>query len=162
MNLYLWIGIGLAALAGAVLIVPAAWFLRTVQRRENTPAYLKRIPRVRYAPGMEKIIKDGYRVSGSIEGMLLVAAAYSGRRARKRLYAASSYLKESRYKDYETARYTYASDGTEECRKVMEEIIEMELRKRRGLPQKQMTGKPPAVFMPCDREKERNYEKNKL
>ena len=105
MNLYLWIGIGLAALAGAVLIVPAAWFLRTVQRRENTPAYLKRIPRVRYAPGMEKIIKDGYRVSGSIEGMLLVAAAYSGRRARKRLYAASSYLKESRYKDYETALY---------------------------------------------------------
>lgn len=64
--------------------------------------------------------------------MLLVAAAYSGRRARKRLYAASSYLKESRYKDYETALYTYASDGTEECRKVMEEIIEMELRKRRG------------------------------
>lgn len=162
MNFYLWIGIGLAALAGAVLIVPVTWFLRSVQRRENTPAYLKKMPRMRYAPGMEKIFKDGYRASGSIEGMLLVAAAYSRRRARKRLYAASSYLKESRYKDYETALYTYASDGTEECRKVMEEIIEMELRKRRGLPQKQMIGMPPAVFMPSEREKERTYEKKQL
>lgn len=134
MNSYLWLGISLAAMAGFFLLLLVAWASWVRERRKEIPAYSKRLPAVRYGDVEKNIFRDSYRAAGSIEGMLRVAAEkIPGHRERRCLRAALSYLEESRYKDYETALYAYASDGTQECRGLFQDMLEMEIRKRRGL-----------------------------
>ena len=43
----------------------------------------------------------------------------------------------SRYKDYETALYKYAGDGTEQTERLFTDIIEKEAAKKRLLPLKE-------------------------
>ena len=52
-------------------------------------------------------------------------------------WAAISYLYTSRYKDYETALYKYAGDGTEQTERLFTDIIEKEAAKKRLLPLKE-------------------------
>ena len=55
----------------------------------------------------------------------------------RRISAAISYLYTSRYKDYETALYKYAGDGTEQTERLFTDIIEKEAAKKRLLPLKE-------------------------
>lgn len=59
------------------------------------------------------------------------------RKNKKRFKAAISYLYTSRYKDYETALYKYAGDGTEQTERLFTDIIEKEAAKKRLLPLKE-------------------------
>lgn len=114
-------------------------FLRAVRRRgrKKKPLYRRRLPPVRYSETVREQIKAGYQMSGSIDGMLVfVAGKTKTRKAKKHFQAARSYLKESHYKDYETALYSYAGDGSAEVRQIFEEIIRTEIRKKQGLPLK--------------------------
>ena len=82
-------------------------------------------------------MRSCYNAAGSIEGMLSIGISKcKDRKIKKRLRAADSYLKESRYRDYETALFFYASDGSEETKALFKEMLETELRKRIGLPMK--------------------------
>lgn len=135
MNQEFWIGIALCFLAG---VLGFLLLLCLVPDRRGIPLYLKKLPRVSYFPDTMKLLWDCYQVSRTPEGMLTMAAERSGdRRVRKRLDASVSYLKESRYKDYETALYVYASDGSSACRELFEKVLQTEMRKRQGLPQKE-------------------------
>ena len=59
------------------------------------------------------------------------------RKNKKRFKAAISYLYTSRYKDYETALYKYAGDGTEQTERLFTDIIGKEAAKKRLLPLKE-------------------------
>lgn len=135
MNQEFWIGIALCFLAG---VLGFLLLLCLVPESREIPLYLKKLPRVSYSPDTLKLLWDCYQVSRTPEGMLTMAAERLGdRRVRKRLDASVSYLKESRYKDYETALYVYASDGSSACRELFEKVLQTEMRKRQGLPQKE-------------------------
>lgn len=72
------------------------------------------------------------------EGMLHLAVKKSrNRKNKKRFKAVISYLYTSRYKDYETALYKYAGDGTEQTERLFTDIIEKEAAKKRLLPLKE-------------------------
>lgn len=81
----------------------------------SKPAYLKKLPKVTYDEETIHLLFNAYKASGTIEGMLHLAVKKScNRKNKKRFKAAISYLYTSRYKDYETALYKYAGDGTEQ------------------------------------------------
>ena len=105
--------------------------------RDAVPRYKRRLPNAVYKPETVVCLQDAYRAAGNIEGMLLLASRKCRqKKARKRFRAAVSYLKDSRYRDYETALLVYASDGSPECDKLFTYIIELEVQKNRGLPMK--------------------------
>lgn len=107
------------------------------QMRDAVPGYKRPLPAVRYHQETVQCLRNAYRAAGSIEGMLLLAPRKCRqKKARKRFRAAGSYLKDSRYRDYETALYLFASDGSPDCKKLFTYIIELEVQKKRGLPMK--------------------------
>lgn len=107
------------------------------QMRDAVPGYKRPLPAVRYHQETVQCLRNAYRAAGSIEGMLLLEPRKCRqKKARKRFRAAVSYLKDSRYRDYETALLVYASDGSPECDKLFTYIIELEVQKNRGLPMK--------------------------
>ena len=111
-------------------------FIFWVRRmRDAVPRYKRRLPAARYREETIKCLHDAYQAAGSIEGALLLAARKSRqKKARKRFRAAVSYLKNSRYRDYETALFVYASDNSKDCNNLFVHLIEWEARKDRGLP----------------------------
>ena len=105
--------------------------------RATVPRYKRRLPAVRYRQETIHCLQSAYRAAGTIEGMLLLASRKCRqKKARKRFRAAGSYLKDSRYRDYETALFIYASDGSRECDEVCSYVIWQEACKSRGLPMK--------------------------
>lgn len=105
--------------------------------RDAVPRYKRRLPKAVYKPETVACLQGAYRVAGSIEGMLLLASRKCRqKKARKRFRAAISYLKDSRYQDYETALYLFASDGSLDCKNLFTYIIELEVQKIHGLPMK--------------------------
>ena len=107
------------------------------QMRDAVPGYKRPLPAVRYHQETVQCLQSAYRAAGTIEGMLLLASRKCRqKKARKRFRAAGSYLKGSRYRDYETALYLFASDGSRDCKKLFTYIIELEVQKKRGLPMK--------------------------
>lgn len=106
-------------------------------QEKKKPLYRKRLPSVRYDGDVKELLKTSYSMCGSVDGMLAVSAANTrSKKAQKHFQAARSYLKESPYKDYETALYVYAGDGSPEVKEIMETIIITEIRKKQGLPLK--------------------------
>ena len=105
--------------------------------RDAVPRYKHRLPKAVYKPETVACLQNAYQVAGSIEGMLFLASRKCWqKKARKRFRAAESYLKDSRYRDYETALFTYASDGSRECDEVCSYVIWQEACKSCGLPMK--------------------------
>ena len=105
---------------------------------KKKPAYLKKLPKVVYDEETIHLLFNAYKASGSIEGMLHLAVKKSrSRKNKKRFKAAISYLYISRYKDYETALYKYAGDGTEQTERLFTDIIDKEAAKKRLLPLKE-------------------------
>ena len=82
----------------------------------SKPAYLKKLPRTVYDEETIHLLFNCYK---------------------KRFKAAISYLYTSRYKDYETALYKYAGDGTEQTERLFTDIIGKEAAKKRLLPLKE-------------------------
>lgn len=96
------------------------------------------MPKVTYDEETIHLLFNAYKASGSIEGMLHLAVKKSrNRKNKKRFKAAISYLYTSRYKDYETALYKYAGDGTEQTEHLFTDIIGKEAAKKRLLPLKE-------------------------
>ena len=91
----------------------------------SKPAYLKKLPKATYDEETIHLLFNCYKAADSIEGMLHL------------FKAAISYLYTSRYKDYETALYKYAGDGTEQTERLFTDIIEKEAAKKRLLPLKE-------------------------
>lgn len=140
MNRDLWVGIVLSILAGLALLALVLWGL-WYRKEAGKPLYQKNIPKITYEKRCREMLwtnlKNAYSITGTVDGMLAVAVKKcQDKMIRKRLLAARSYLKESPYKDFETALFTYVSDGSEEMQELLEEILSMEVRKRRGLPLK--------------------------
>ena len=98
----------------------------------SKPAYLKKLPRAVYDEETIHLLFNCYKAADSIEGMLHLAV-----KNKKRFKAAISYLYTSRYKDYETALYKYAGDGTEQTDRLFTDIIGKEAAKKRLLPLKE-------------------------
>ena len=84
----------------------------------SKPAYLKKLPRAVYDEETIHLLFNCYKTADSIK-------------------AAISYLYTSRYKDYETALYKYAGDGTEQTDRLFTDIIGKEAAKKRLLPLKE-------------------------
>ena len=104
----------------------------------SKPAYLKKLPKATYDEETIHLLFNAYKAADSIEGMLHLAVKKSrNRKNKKRFKAAISYLYTSRYKDYETALYKYAGDGTEQTKRLFTDIIEKEAAKKRLLPLKE-------------------------
>ena len=106
----------------------------------SKPAYLKKLPKATYDEETIHLLFNAYKAADSIEGMLHLAvkkALLHNRKNKKRFKAAISYLYTSRYKDYETALYKYAGDGTEQTKRLFTDIIEKEAAKKRLLPLKE-------------------------
>ena len=105
---------------------------------KKKPAYLNKLPKVVYDEETTHLLFNAYKASGSIEGMLHLTVKKSrNRKNKKRFKAAISYLYTSRYKDYETALYKYAGDGSEQTERLFTDIIEKEAAKKRLLPLKE-------------------------
>ena len=113
-------------------------FIFWVRRmRDVVPRYKKYLPDVEYQEETIKCLYDAYQAAGSIEGSLLLAARKSRqKKARKRFRAALSYLKDSRYRDYETALFAYASDNSKNCNNLFLHLIKLEAQKIHRLPMK--------------------------
>lgn len=120
------------ASAGAVLVL-LGWALpRAI--REDTPLYLRKLPGGSYPPEFLADVSRAYEAAGSLQGMLrLLSADWKDGAAGRRTAAALDYLEHSRYKDYETTLLLYLSDGTPKADARMQEILEQEVRKQRGL-----------------------------
>lgn len=134
MNQELLIGSAMLVICTLFLGAAGVLFVR-YQKNGNRPAYLEKTANVRFSGEFLEEMQEFYRISGSVEGMLVL----SGEQCRdikiaRKMAAAVSYLKESRYRDFETALFRYAWDGTEETKKLFEQILETEIRKKRALP----------------------------
>ena len=104
----------------------------------SKPAYLKKLPRTVYDEETIHLLFNCYKAADSIEGMLHLAVKKSrNRKNKKRFKAAISYLYTSRYKDYETALYKYAGDGTEQTERLFTDNIGKEAAKKPLLPLKE-------------------------
>ncbi len=111
------------------------WHIHTKKKR---PAYQKKLPKVIYGDDVREHLALCYTTAKDVEGMLLLAEKHCRKKkARIRFQAAISYLGTSRYRDYETALYVYASDGTQAQKEFFEKIIQAEAAKYRRLPKKE-------------------------
>ncbi len=128
--MYIQIGTVLAVLGCCFLLAAAISYTRNRKR----PLYRKKMPKKAYAPAFIESISRAYFSAGDIRGMLnVLSEKWKGGTAGKRIPAALSYIEGSRYRDYETALFLYLSDGSTECDQVLEQILQKEILKQRGL-----------------------------
>ena len=107
-------------------------------KRDRIPAYKKRLPKATYGDEIRELLMVSYAMAKDVEGMLLFVIKHCpDKKARVHFKAALSYLHQSRYRDYETALYVYAADGSREQKIFFEKIIRAEAEKNRRLPQKE-------------------------
>lgn len=126
---YIALGVILAALSGLSL----AAFMVSILPGRRRPLYLRKLPKKAYPEAFLDAACSAYEAVGDIRGMLvLLQGKWKSGTAGKRIPAALEYLEHSRYRDYETALH-YLSDQTEHCEAVLQEILEKEIRKQRGL-----------------------------
>ena len=124
-----------AFFGGLFLFLFAVWL---TGKRDRIPAYKKRLPKVTYGDEVRELLMVGYAMVKDLEGMLLFTIKHCpDKKARVHFKAALSYLHQSRYRDYETALYFYAADGSREQKIFFEKIIRAEAEKNRRLPQKE-------------------------
>lgn len=132
MTSYHYIGLLLAVLSGVCLIAFFYTIIRQIQKRKR-PLYCRKLPKVNYSDSFWQAVKDSYQITGDIRGMLQLLETKWNGKTGKRIAASLDYLNHSRYRDYETALYRYLSDGSKEGEVVLNNILELEIRKQRGL-----------------------------
>ncbi len=102
-------------------------------KKKKQPLYRRKLPKITYPDAFWEAVRKSYDITGDIRAMLrLLETEWKGK-AGKRIAASLDYLEHSRYRDYETALYQYLSDGSGEAGRTLGQIIELEVRKQRGL-----------------------------
>lgn len=124
----------------AVLCLLAACILAGTGsgRRKRKGTYRNPVRRRQMHPqGFVQELTLAYEAGGSIRQMLYLAAQkYRDDPVGEELGEAIRYLRESRYKDYETA-LSYIEEDSEEYRVFVRELMEREMEKKRRLPMKE-------------------------
>lgn len=127
---YRYIGVLLMALSICCLIV---FLICIMMRKKRRPLYRGKLPKIQYPEGFAGAVLLAYEVTGDIRGMLQLLKSKWNGKAEKRIAASLDYLNHSRYRDYETALYKYLSDGSEQVEEALDQVLEKEIRKQKGL-----------------------------
>ena len=130
---YMGTGIVFALVAGICFVGAIVYFLLTKQKHY---LYAERLGRMKYPEQFYKDMKEQYEKTENISQTLdLLLEQYPKGKVAKRLRASKDYLKNSHYKDYETALYRYLSDS--DTANVITELLLKDLRKICRIPCKQ-------------------------
>ena len=119
---YMGTGILFALVAGICFVGAIVYFLLTKQKYY---LYTERLGRMKFP---EQFYKEQYEKTENISQTLdLLLEQYPKGKVAKRLRASKDYLKNSHYKDYETALYRYLSDS--DTANVITQILLKDLKK---------------------------------
>ena len=130
---YMGTGILFALVAGICFVGAIVYFLLTKQKHY---LYTERLGRMKFPEQFYKDMKEQYEKTENISQTLdLLLEQYPKGKVAKRLRASKDYLKNSHYKDYETALYRYLSDS--DTANVITEILLKDLQKICRIPCKQ-------------------------
>ena len=130
---YMGTGILFALVAGICFVGAIVYFLLTKQKHY---LYTERLGRMKFPEQFYKDMKEQYEKTENISQTLdLLLEQYPKGKVAKRLRASKDYLKNSHYKDYETALYRYLSDS--DTANVITELLLKDLRKICRIPCKQ-------------------------
>lgn len=130
---YMGTGIVFALVAGIYFVGAIVYFLLTKQKHY---LYAERLGRMKFPEQFYKDMKEQYEKTENISQTLdLLLEQYPKGKVAKRLRASKDYLKNSHYKDYETALYRYLSDS--DTANVITELLLKDLRKICRIPCKQ-------------------------
>ncbi len=130
---YMGTGIVFALVAGICFVGAIVYFLLTKQKHY---LYAERLGRMKFPEQFYKDMKEQYEKTENISQTLdLLLEQYPKGKVAKRLRASKDYLKNSHYKDYETASYRYLSDS--DTANVITELLLKDLRKICRIPCKQ-------------------------
>lgn len=130
---YMGTGIVFALVAGICFVGAIVYFLLTKQKHY---LYAERLERMKFPEQFYKDMKEQYEKTENISQTLdLLLEQYPKGKVAKRLRASKDYLKNSHYKDYETALYRYLSDS--DTANVITELLLKDLRKICRIPCKQ-------------------------
>ena len=130
---YMGTGIVFALVAGICFVGAIVYFLLTKQKHY---LYAERLGRMKFQEQFYKDMKEQYEKTENISQTLdLLLEQYPKGKVAKRLRASKDYLKNSHYKDYETALYRYLSDS--DTANVITELLLKDLRKICRIPCKQ-------------------------
>lgn len=130
---YMGTGIVFALVAGICFVGAIVYFLLTKQKHY---LYAERLGRMKFPEQFYKDMKEQYEKTENISQTLdLLLEQYPKGKVAKRLRASKDYLKNSHYKDYETAMYRYLSDS--DTANVITELLLKDLRKICRIPCKQ-------------------------
>ncbi|RGI48907.1 hypothetical protein DXB52_07715 [Ruminococcus sp. OM04-4AA] len=130
---YMGTGIVFALVAGICFVGAIVYFLLTKQKHY---LYAERLGRMKFPEQFYKDMKEQYEKTENISQTLdLLLEQYPKGKVAKRLRASKDYLKNSHYKDYETALYRYLSDS--DTANVITELLLKDLRKICRIPCKQ-------------------------
>lgn len=130
---YMGTGILFALVAGICFVGAIVYFLLTKQKHY---LYAERLGRMKFPEQFYKDMKEQYEKTENISQTLdLLLEQYPKGKVAKRLRASKDYLKNSHYKDYETALYRYLSDS--DTANVITEILLKDLQKICRIPCKQ-------------------------
>ena len=130
---YMGTGILFALVAGSCFVGAIVYFLLTKQKHY---LYAERLGRMKFPEQFYKDMKEQYEKTENISQTLdLLLEQYPKGKVAKRLRASKDYLKNSHYKDYETALYRYLSDS--DTANVITELLLKDLQKICRIPCKQ-------------------------
>lgn len=130
---YMGTGIVFALVAGICFVGAIVYFLLTKQKHY---LYAERLGRMKFPEQFYKDMKEQCEKTENISQTLdLLLEQYPKGKVAKRLRASKDYLKNSHYKDYETALYRYLSDS--DTANVITELLLKDLRKICRIPCKQ-------------------------
>ena len=122
---YMGTGILFALVAGICFVGAIVYFLLTKQKHY---LYTERLGRMKFPEQFYKDMKEQYEKTENISQTLdLLLEQYPKGKVAKRLRASKDYLKNSHYKDYETALYRYLSDS--DTANVITELLLKDLQK---------------------------------
>lgn len=127
---YMWIGSLLGGIAGVCCMTAIILSFTTRRKRYR---YMRRFWKLKFPETFYQDMRMHYRNTEEIGMMLqLLLDQYPKGRVASRIKASQDYLKNSHYKDYETALYRYLSDSDTDH--IITEILQADLQKFRRLP----------------------------
>ena len=122
---YMGTGILFALVAGICFVGAIVYFLLTKQKHY---LYTERLGRMKFPEQFYKDMKEQYEKTENISQTLDLLLEHDPKgKVAKRLRASKDYLKNSHYKDYETALYRYLSDS--DTANVITQILLKDLQK---------------------------------
>lgn len=134
MEKYVIIGTLLAVFAG--LSITGLFTCIWLYTKQDRKLYKRRQDKTIFPSNWIQMLRETYHTTQSIYGMLdLIGSKDLNKKVKKRVLAAQDYLKNSKYKDFETA-LKYVSNETEEFQSFNTELILNEVLKRKRIEMK--------------------------